>query len=96
MNYYREDDAEMVQEMVNCGGKPIIPSTSTIDEKRPGLTHTTDWILKNTGMTPDMAKDKNLIAMILPAIKADHLAMDKYVFDPNGKSLPILSALASV
>ncbi len=37
------------------------------------------------GMSKEMAKDKALIAMVLPAIKMDHLAMDKYKFDPNGK-----------
>lgn len=64
MNYYREDDEEMVQEMVKCGG-----------------------------MTPAMAKDKALIAMVLPAIKMDHLCMDKYKFDPNAEKVeaPILA-----
>lgn len=93
MNYHREDDDEMVQEMVKCGG-----------------------------MTPAMAKDKALIAMVLPAIKVrpsvplplphnrtakpmhvtpltpppthpstnvqmDHLCMDKYKFDPTAEKV---------
>lgn len=58
MHYHREDDDEMVEEMVKCGG-----------------------------MTKEMAKDKALIAMVLPAIKMDHLAMDKYKFDPNAEKV---------
>jgi medium-chain acyl-[acyl-carrier-protein] hydrolase len=49
MNYYKEDDGEMVQSLVDCGG-----------------------------MTKEMAKDKTLIAMVLPAIKMDHLGMYIY------------------
>lgn len=63
MNYYRENDDDMVQSLVDCGG-----------------------------MTKEMAKDKTLLAMVLPAIKMDHLAMDKYQFDPKAEKVepPIL------
>jgi surfactin synthase thioesterase subunit len=31
----------------------------------------------HSGLPKELAKDQNLLRMVLPAIKADHLAMDK-------------------
>jgi surfactin synthase thioesterase subunit len=47
----------------------------------------------HSGLPKELAKDQNLLRMVLPAIKADHLAMDKYVFNPDAEKVevPILA-----
>lgn len=45
------------------------------------------------GMTNEMAKDVGLIARVLPAIKADHLAMDRYVLNTEGGCIAGSAAL---
>lgn len=45
--------------------------------------------LVTPGLTREMGRDKALMARVLPGIKADHLAMDRYELDEAGKARAI-------
>lgn len=48
-------------------------------------------LLSMGGITKEMAKNRDVVSQFLPALKADYLAVDKYVFH-EGKSVVHLSS----